>query len=61
MTVPEMPPDNRPQRPDPTDRGETIRYIGRMAAELKGLASSAELDFVAYLLGMVEEDLRRGT
>jgi hypothetical protein len=32
-----------------------------MASELKTLASSAELDFVAYLLGMVEEDLRQGT
>lgn len=61
MMVPEASPDALSKRPDPGNRVETVRYIGRMASELKTLASSAELDFVAYLLGMVEEDLRRGT
>ncbi|MBN9433854.1 MAG: hypothetical protein J0I45_15590 [Bosea sp.] len=61
MTAPDMSPDTHPRRPDPKDRAETVRYIGRMASELKGLAASAELDFVAYLLSMVEEDLRRGS
>jgi len=61
MTAPDASPDAPAKRPDPGNRAETVRYIGRMASELKTLASSAELDFVAYLLGMVEEDLRRGT
>lgn len=43
---------------DPDNASETVRYIGGMAAELKRLALTANLPFVAYLLAMVEEEVR---
>lgn len=38
------------------DADDTARYIENMARELKGLASKADLDFLAYLLAMVENE-----
>ncbi len=35
---------------------ETARYIGNMAKELRSMAAKADLDFLAYLLSMVEDD-----
>lgn len=35
---------------------ETARYIGSMAKELRALAAKANLNFLAYLLAMVEDD-----
>ena len=35
---------------------ETARYIGNMAKELRAMAVRADLDFLAYLLSMVEDD-----
>jgi hypothetical protein len=43
---------------DPVNASKTARYIGAMAAELKRLALTANLPFVAYLLAMVEEEVR---
>jgi len=54
--MPDTKPDSRNDMPDPADRTETARYIGRQAAELRGLAIKAELPFLAYLLGMAEDD-----
>lgn len=38
------------------DPGETARYIEAMALELRTLASTKRLDFLAYLLAMVERE-----
>lgn len=45
--------------PPETDSSEALamaQYIGAMARDLRGLAASAGLPFIAYLLAMVEED-----
>jgi hypothetical protein len=38
---------------------ETAEYVGRMAAELRVISVKADLGFLAYLLGMVEEEASR--
>ncbi|MBZ0228861.1 MAG: hypothetical protein K8F58_10490 [Bauldia sp.] len=38
------------------DARDAARYIESMAKELKGLADKADLDFLAYLLAMVENE-----
>jgi hypothetical protein len=38
------------------DAGDTARYIGGLARELRALAAKADLGFLAYLLAMVEDD-----
>lgn len=35
---------------------EAALYIQKLAADLRRIAAGAELDFLAYLLGMVEEE-----
>jgi hypothetical protein len=35
---------------------DTARYIQHLAKELRLMASEARLDFLAYLLAMVEDD-----
>jgi hypothetical protein len=35
---------------------DAARYIGRLAGDLRRIAAGAELDFLAYLLAMVEEE-----
>jgi len=35
---------------------ETAQYIGGMARELRSMAASADLGFLAYLLSMVEQE-----
>ena len=36
--------------------GQTAEYISGMAKELRALAASADLGFLAYLLAMVEQE-----
>jgi hypothetical protein len=36
--------------------GEAALYISKLAADLRQIAAGADLDFLAYLLGMVEEE-----
>jgi len=43
-------------RPPPRDARETARYIEQMARELRDLARGADLGFIAYLLGMAEDE-----
>jgi hypothetical protein len=38
------------------DPAETARYIEQMTRELRGLASTSNLGFLAFLLRMVEDD-----
>jgi hypothetical protein len=38
------------------DPSDAARYIGRLAGDLRRIAAGAELDFLAYLLAMVEEE-----
>lgn len=38
------------------EQADLADYIARMAAELAGLATRAELSFLAYLLGMAEKE-----
>jgi hypothetical protein len=38
------------------DPRDAARYIGRLAGDLRRMAAGAELDFLAYLLAMVEEE-----
>ncbi len=38
----------------PTSR-ETAEYVGRLAGELRAIAAQSDLEFLAYLLSMVEE------
>lgn len=40
----------------PRDARDAARYIESMAKELKVLADKADLDFLAYLLAMVENE-----
>jgi len=42
--------------PKARDSGDAAQYIARLAGDLKHIAVSNELDFLAYLLGMVEEE-----
>ena len=35
---------------------EAAVYIEKLATDLRRIAAGAELDFLAYLLGMVEEE-----
>ncbi|MBZ9936570.1 hypothetical protein LB518_09710 [Mesorhizobium sp. BR1-1-16] len=44
--------------PEPADRRETARYIGRMSSELRAIAQRTDLPFLAYLLSMVEDESR---
>lgn len=37
---------------------EVALYIGRLTTDLRRLATEAHLDFLAYLLGMAEEEAR---
>ena len=39
----------------PTSR-ETAEYVARLAGELRAIAAQSELEFLAYLFSMVEED-----
>jgi hypothetical protein len=41
---------------DGRDAGDTARYIQHLAKELRLMASEVKLDFLAYLLAMVEDD-----
>jgi hypothetical protein len=43
-----------PQSP-PTTR-ETADYLERLARELRAIAAQSDLEFLAYLFSMVEED-----
>jgi hypothetical protein len=46
-----------PMRPAPgNDGGETARYIEQLAKELRTMAAEKNLDFIAFLLGMVEDE-----
>ena len=52
--------DNR-SRPDMIPKvnqepAEAALYISKFAADLRRIAAGADLDFLAYLLGMVEEE-----
>lgn len=38
---------------------QTADYVARMAAELRAISAKAGLGFLAYLLGMVEEEAAR--
>lgn len=38
------------------DGGETARYIEQLAKELRTMAAESNLDFLAFLLGMVEDE-----
>jgi hypothetical protein len=38
------------------DPSDAARYIGQLAGNLRRIAAGAELDFLAYLLAMVEEE-----
>jgi hypothetical protein len=38
------------------DVGDTARYIEHLAKELRTLAAQSDLGFIAYLLGMVEDE-----
>jgi hypothetical protein len=38
------------------DGGDTARYIEHLAKELRTLAAQSDLGFLAYLLGMVEDE-----
>lgn len=38
------------------DAGETARYIEQLAGELRTMAAEKKLDFIAFLLGMVEDE-----
>lgn len=38
------------------EQADLADYIARMTAELAGLATRAELSFLAYLLGMAEKE-----
>jgi hypothetical protein len=40
----------------PRDARETAEYIEGLARDLRRLAASADLGFLAYLLAMVEDD-----
>ena len=42
--------------PKARDSGEAAQYIAKLAGDLKHIAMSNELDFLAYLLGMAEEE-----
>ena len=44
---------------DNAERQQAAEYIGRMAGELRSLATRSDLGFVGYLLGMVEEEASR--
>jgi hypothetical protein len=43
------------------DRRALAAYIGKMAGELRGMATRADMLFLAYLLAMVEEDALSGS
>lgn len=44
-------------KPTPgNDGGETARYIEQLAKELRTMAAENKLDFIAFLLGMVEDE-----
>ncbi len=36
--------------------GEAALYVAKLAADLRRIAAGADLDFLAYLIGMVEEE-----
>ena len=38
------------------DAGDTARYIERLARELRTMAAGVDLQFLAYLLAMVEDE-----
>jgi hypothetical protein len=38
------------------DGGETARYIEQLAKELRIMAAEKNLDFLAFLIGMVEDE-----
>jgi hypothetical protein len=40
------------------DPADVARYIARLATDLRQMAAGAELDFLAYLIGMVVEEAR---
>ena len=40
----------------PRDARETAQYIEALAKDLRRLAATADLGFLAYLLAMVEDD-----
>ncbi|MCX5515508.1 hypothetical protein C3941_07350 [Kaistia algarum] len=42
-----------------SDQRQTAEYVGRMASELRLISAKADLGFLAYLLGMVEEEASR--
>jgi len=54
VCIPIMKPD--PTAPEPDDPRTAAQYIEAMARDLKGLALTSGLPFLAYLLGMVEAD-----
>lgn len=41
------------------DQRQTAEYVGRMASELRAISAKADLGFLAYLIGMVEEEASR--
>ena len=46
------------EKPDPKNRIETARRIRDETSKLRGQAAGAGLPFLAYLLGMAEDEAR---
>ena len=44
----------------PENAEDTARYIATLAHELRALAARSGLDFLAYLLAMVEDEAAKG-
>lgn len=55
MRIPEIG-SEPPTSCDLSDKDSAARYIGQMTGQLRRLAETAELPFLAYLLGMAESE-----
>jgi len=50
---------NSPSLSNSMDRQEVADYIASMSADLQGIAQTAELPFLSYLISLVVEEARQ--